>query len=97
MELEAKLSVVSRASSLTALSSPNCSSFGNDQDSALTTIVQPQPDVHVWPQDPAHESIAEPVLMLPVNDVARVVTPGDAGSTMSIDIFINAFKKLLGG
>jgi hypothetical protein len=42
-----------------------------------TTIVQPQPAVDVWPQE-----IVEPFPMSPVDDVARVVTPGDTGSTM---------------
>jgi len=98
MELEAELAA--RSSVMPpisrALCLPSCSSFGNDQDSTPTTIAQPQPDVDVWPQAPAHESeIVEPVLMPPVNDVARAVTPGGAASTMPIHTFINAFKKPL--
>ena len=59
-------------------------------------IAQPQRDVDVWPQAPAHESeIVESVLMLPVDDVVRAVTPGGTASTMPIDTFINAFKKPL--
>ena len=43
-----------------------------------------------------HESeIVESVLMLPVDDVVRAVTPGGTASTMPIDTFINAFKKPL--
>ena len=63
---------------------------------AMIKTTQPQPDVDVWPQASAHESkIVEPVLMPPVDDVARAVTPGGAASTMAIDTFINAFKKPL--
>ena len=98
MELEAELATRSSVTSPVsrAVCLPSCSSFGNDQDNTLTTIVQPEPDVDVWPQAPAHElEIVEHVLMPPVDDVARAVTPGGAASTMPIHTFINAFKKPL--
>jgi hypothetical protein len=71
MELEAQLAA--RSSDVPpvsqALSPPNCSSFGDVQDSAPTTFAHLQPDVDVWLQEPAHESvIVEPVLTPPIGD-----------------------------
>jgi hypothetical protein len=80
-ELAARASVVPSVSR--ALFPPSFSSFGIDQDSMPTAIVQPQPAIDVWSQAPAHGSeTIEPVPMLPVDDVTRVVTLGGMGSTM---------------
>jgi hypothetical protein len=78
MELEAQLAA--RSSDVPpvsqALSPPNCSSFGDVQDSAPTTFAHLQPDVDVWLQEPAHESvIVEPVLTPPIGDSVLDTSP----------------------
>jgi hypothetical protein len=69
-----------------AISPPNCSSFGNAQDSAPTTFVHPQPDVNVWLQEPANESeIVEPVLTPPIGDSVLDTSPQPVNCPEFID------------
>jgi hypothetical protein len=70
MELEARLAA--RSSDVPLVSR----ALGNVQDSAPTTFAHPQPDVDVWLQEPAHESvIVEPVLTPPIGDSVLDTSP----------------------